>query len=210
MPLRLPPPERRGGLSTADILAQRTTVRTYSTDSVLPDQLATMLDCAWRGDHEAWNEEHLALPLSFYVLAWNLASFQPGVYAYDAENPGLLWVASARSFHDSMNLFVQPEFASAAVVIWIAADLSAACTRLGALGHRLLLLRAGSAGHRLWSAALAMGLSGGVTAGLVNGAAREQFGLDGYRQVGLLGFATGTKDPYVQDGADISLAGEPE
>jgi nitroreductase len=109
-----------------------------------------------------------------------------------------------------MELFVQPEFASAPVIIWIAGNLAAACARLGALGHRLLLLRAGLAGHRLWTAALAMGLSGGITAGVVSGAAREQFGLDGYRQVSLLAFATGIEEGDRQESDETAVDEELE
>jgi hypothetical protein len=125
------------------------------------------------------------------VLAWNIKQFEPGIYVYDAEEHGLLPVAPARSLRESFDLFVQSEFASAAAVIWITGNLAAACARLGSLGHRYLLLRAGFAGHRLWTAAMAMGLSGGITAGVVSGVAREQFGIDGYQQASLLAFATG-------------------
>jgi SagB-type dehydrogenase family enzyme len=205
--LPLPPPESSGGPTAKDILTQRTTVREFSDDQVSPSELATMLYYAYREDQEQWSEQHLAHPLTFYVLAWNLTGFEPAVYVYDAEKHGLQFVAPARSFQESMDLFVQPEFASAAVVIWIAGDLAAASARLGPLGHRYLLLRAGSAGNRLWTAALAMGLSGGVTAGVVSGFAREHFGLDGYHQVSLLACATGVE---AEDVEETVLDGEPE
>lgn len=189
--LCLPPPESCGEVTAADVLAQRVTVRRYAEDPISPAQLATILDFAHRGDQEQWREEHLAQLLTFYVLVWNLTQFEPGIYAYEAEKRGLRLVAPSRSRHESFDLFVQPEFASAAAVVWITGNLAAACARLGPLGHRYLLLRAGSAGHRLWTAAMAMGLSGGITAGVVSGVAREQFGIDGYQQTSLLAFATG-------------------
>lgn len=207
----LPSPESSSRLTAGDVLAQRTTVRNYGIDPVAPAQLATILYCAHRGDQEQWVGQHLTQPLTFYVLAWNLAYFEPAVYAYDAEKHGLQWVAPARSLQESMDLFVQPEFASAPVVIWVTGDLAAATrARLGPLGHRRLLLRAGSAGHRLWAAALAMGLSGGITAGLVSGEAREQFGLDGYQQVSLLAFATGVEAEDVQESPGTAADGESE
>jgi len=207
---KLPPAVTHGGQIVSEILAQRTTVRNYAMDPVSPDQLAAILDCAHQGDLEQWRDEHLAQPLTFYVLAWRLGRFKPGVYTYDAESHSLQLVAPARSVRESMELFVQPEFASAPVIIWIAGNLAAACARLGALGHRLLLLRAGLAGHRLWTAALAMGLSGGITAGVVSGAAREQFGLDGYRQVSLLAFATGTEEADPQESDETAVDEELE
>jgi nitroreductase len=205
--LPLPPPESSGGPTAKDILTQRTTVRNFSDDLVSPSELATMLYYAHREDQQQWREQHLMHPLTFYVLAWNLRGFEPAVYAYDAEKHGLQFVAPARSYQESIDLFVQPEFASAAVVIWIAGDLAAACARLGPLGHRYLLLRAGCAGNRLWTAALAMGLSGGVTAGVVSGVAREHFGLDGYHQVSLLAYATGVE---AEDDEETVPDGEPE
>ncbi|HEY2913386.1 MAG TPA: SagB family peptide dehydrogenase [Candidatus Angelobacter sp.] len=189
--LPLPPPDSSGEVTIADVLAQRATVRRYTEDEISPAQLAAILDFAHRGDLEQWREESLAHPLTFYVLAWNVKQFEPGIYAYDTDGHGLRLVAPARSLRESFDLFVQSEFASAAAVIWIAGNLAAACERLGSLGHRYLLLRAGFAGHRLWTAAMAMGLSGGITAGVVSGVAREQFGIDGYQQTSLLAFTTG-------------------
>jgi bacteriocin biosynthesis cyclodehydratase domain-containing protein len=189
--LRLPPPGSCGEISIAGVLSERVTVRHYAEDRISLSQLSTILDFAQRGDLEHWGEQCLAHPLTFYVLAWNIKQFEPGIYVYDAEEHGLLPVAPARSLRESFDLFVQSEFASAAAVIWITGNLAAACARLGSLGHRYLLLRAGFAGHRLWTAAMAMGLSGGITAGVVSGVAREQFGIDGYQQASLLAFATG-------------------
>lgn len=189
--LRLPLPGSSGEISVAGVLSDRVTVRRYSEDRISLYQLSTILDFAHRSDLEYWREQCLAHPLTFYVLAWNIKQFEPGIYAYDAEEHGLVPVAPARSLRESFDLFVQSEFASAAAVIWITGNLAAACERLGSLGHRYLLLRAGFAGHRLWTAAMAMGLSGGITAGIVSGVAREQFGIDGYHQASLLAFATG-------------------
>jgi SagB-type dehydrogenase family enzyme len=209
--LTLPLPPNGGGRLVGDILAQRTTVRHFATDPISANQLGVMLNCAHDGDREQWREEHrIGQPLTFYVLAWRLAQFDPGVYIYDGEKHALRFAAPVRSSQESARLFLQAEFSSASVVVWIAGNLAASCARLGALGHRHLLLRAGSAGHRLWMAALAMGLSGGITAGVVPEAAREQFGLDGYQQVSLLAFATGVEAQFSRESQDTALEEEPE
>jgi SagB-type dehydrogenase family enzyme len=190
--LKLPPAASGGRRLISNILSERTTVRAYSRDSVSPDQLAVMLACANEADREYWEREQSSdEPLIFYVLAWRLTGFSAGAYTYDPEDRALRFVGPAASQAERAELFAQAEFASAPVVIWIAGNLAAASGRLGALGHRFLLLRAGFAGHRLWMAAMAMGLAGGVTAGVVPGAARKQFGLDGYHRASLLAFATG-------------------
>ena len=151
-----------------------------------------MLDCAHRGDVRDWPDEHDAeQPLNFMVLAWQVNQIVPAVYGYDSRNHGLSFLHPIPSPRDSRALFVQREFASARLVVWITGNLAAACCRHGAAGQRQLLLRAGSAGHRLWMAAMAVGLSGCLVAGLVPSAARLLLGLDGYRKTGLLAFATG-------------------
>jgi len=189
--ISLPSPAQ-GGRSVGDILAERTSIREFSPDPVSLDALSTMLDCAHQGDVRDWPDEHDAgQPLNFLVLAWQVNLIRPAVYSYDSRHHGLLFLHPIPSPRNARELFVQREFASARLVLWITGNLAAACCRYGAAGHRQLLLRAGSAGHRLWMAAMAMGLSGCLVAGLVPGAARRQLGLDGYRKASLLAFATG-------------------
>ena len=71
-------------------------------------------------------------------------------------------------------------------------NLAAACASEGAFGHRRLLLQAGMAGHRIWLAALSIGLSGSLIAGLIPGVARRQLFLDGFREASLFGVAVGS------------------
>jgi SagB-type dehydrogenase family enzyme len=181
-----------GGRPVGRILAHRTTVRNYTDAPVTLDQLGTMLHYAQHGDAGDWPEEQReGNLLSFQVLAWRVQGLPPGVYAYDPPSHTLRLTAPAPSPENAIELLVQSEYAAAPVLVWIAANLAAACARHGAFGHRQLLLRAGSAGHRLWMAALGMGLSGSLIAGLVPGAARKQLGFDGYHLAGLFGVTTG-------------------
>jgi nitroreductase len=89
------------------------------------------------------------------------------------------------------SLFLQDEFADAACVIWIDADLDQACDMYGPAGHRRLLLRAGAAGHRFWMAVMALGLGGCLIAGLIPGAARKLIGLNGFDRASLFAVAVG-------------------
>ncbi len=189
--INLPIPGR-GGRLLGDILACRKSVRQYTPDPVSIEQLSTMLNCASEADRIHWPAEHAAsLPLSFLVLAFRVAGIAPGVYAYDPRSHGLYLSRAIPSVENASELFVQSEFSQAPLVFWIAGNLGAEVARHGSFGHRQLLLRAGAAAHRLWMAGMATGLSGCIVAGLVPGAAREQLGLDGYKQASLIAMAVG-------------------
>ena len=186
------PEPARGGRLISDSFGRRYSTRHYGNEPVSLIQISTMLQCAYAEDMHAWPQEHAAgLSLTFIVLALKVEGCEPGIYRYQPSRHDLGWIAPAPSKQDALELFPQPEFSAAPVVIWSFGNLVAACTRHGSFGHRLLLLRAGSAGHRLWMAGLGMGLAGCLVAGVVPGAARQQFGFDGYKHTSLLAFAVG-------------------
>lgn len=190
----LPSPAGRGA-SLESILARRSSVRHYKPDAVSKLQLSIMLHCAHCGDKNDWPEEHSAgQALQYLVLAQRVDGLAQAVYMYKGSTNELYQLNESINLtrrENILELFVQPEFVSAPLFIWIAGDLATASERHSAFGHRLLLLRAGAAGHRLYFAALSVGLSGCLVAGLVQGAARRLLGLDGFRRASLFGFATG-------------------
>jgi SagB-type dehydrogenase family enzyme len=182
-----------GGPSLGEIVANRSSVRRYRANPVSLRQLSTMLHYAHVGDAKDSPEEHDdGHELIFLSIAWRVDGLRPAVYVYRAPRQELcLWGPAP---HDGRKLFVQSTFGSAPLSIWIVGNLANACARQGAFGHRQLLLRAGAAGHRLWMAALGVGLSGCLVAGVVPGAARQVLGLDGYQRASLLAFATGHQE----------------
>ncbi len=191
-PLTDLPSPARGGRLLGDILACRKSIRQYTPEPVSLEQMSTMLNCAYEADRTHWPTEHVAgLSLTFLILAFRVAGLERGVYTYEPQRHGVYFSKAAPSSKNASALFVQSEFADAPLVLWIAGNLGAAVARNGGFGHRQLLLRAGAAAHRLWMAAMATGLSGCIVAGVVPGAAREQLGLDGYKQASLLALAVG-------------------
>ena len=186
------PAERVGGRLLDEVLAGRTSVRTYTDDPVSPVQLSTVLGYAHRWDAAEWQGgECVDEALRFTVLANNVEGLEPGVYVYEPVARELISLRGALSADESADLFVQPEFADAPVIVWISANLAAACARNGSFGHRRLLIRAGAAGHRLWMASLALGMAGCLVAGVIPGAAKRHLGLDGYTNASLLAFTAG-------------------
>lgn len=192
--VRLSKPERRG-LSVGEIFAKRTSVREYSQRFVRTGDIGTALHYAHSNDISDIEELHdgpcCYVPLTFFVLAKGAQETDHRVYEYDAARHGLVSAGPSLSREQVRELFVQSEFVDAPVFIWITGNLAEACARDGARGHRQLLLRAGAAGHRLWMAALGLGLSGSLVAGLVPGAARRLLNIDGLRFASLFAFAAG-------------------
>lgn len=167
-------------------------MRHYGSDPISFDQLSTMLSIAHEGDKRDWREEHeKGLPLTFMTIVRHAEGVRPGVYRYVAQDHTLCFSREALSAQDMTELFLQDEFAAAPLVVWIAGDLAGACAHHGSFGHRQLLLRAGAAGHRLWMAALGMGLQGTLISGLVPGAARRLLKMDGHRRASLLAVIAG-------------------
>jgi SagB-type dehydrogenase family enzyme len=182
----------KGGAAVGVVFGKRRSVRVFDKSSVPMTDVGTALYYANRADFEEWPDEHrIGLPLIFLLLANRVAGLNAGVYEYKPRRHGLTHIARGLSREETSELLVQPEFADAGFIIWIAGDLAAACARYGAYGHRRLLLRAGAAGHRLWMGALGFGLSGSLVAGLIPGRARTLLRLDGYRRASLFAVAAG-------------------
>ena len=197
-----------GGPSVGSVLARRASLRRYAADPVRADQLATMLHHAHRGDVLDWPEEQgPGQGLAFMVLAWRVEGVPAGVYSYDPETEGLRAGGPVPPPEEMARLMVQTEFTAAPLQVWVVGNLAAACARHGAWGHRELLLRAGSACHRLWFAALGAGLGGAIVAGFVPGAARKVLALDGHRRAGLAVVAVGHEPPDAL-GAEPPVDGE--
>jgi nitroreductase len=175
-----------------NVFSGRRTVRNYSSDPVALDQLATALHCAHIADLASWPSEHLVgNVLEFRLLAFAVENLDSAVYRYDPACHALARLMKPPTPDQTRQLFLQPEFGSGPVAIFIVGNLAAATALHGAAGYRQLLLRAGVAGHRLWMTMMAMGLSGGLTAGVNAELARHVLDLDGFRAANFLAFVGG-------------------
>jgi SagB-type dehydrogenase family enzyme len=193
-PLALPPPVS-AGLSAGDVLERRATLRDYSPDPLRAEQLSTMLHHAHQGDATDWPEDQgSGRALELVILARRVEGIPPAMYVYDPASGGLRRTRELPSGEEAAGLFVQSEFPSAPLQVWVVGNLAAACARHGAWGHRQLLLRAGAASHRLWFAALATGAGGAIVAGCVPGAARASLGLDGRHRAALVVLIAGQEE----------------
>jgi SagB-type dehydrogenase family enzyme len=182
----------KGGLPVGYVLANRKSIRAYGDRPIPLDHVSTSLYYAHAADVREWPEEHrFDLSLIYLLLVREVAGLEVGIYEYSPSRHAIIRLTPSLSHAQTTELLVQSEFADAPLLVWIAGNLSAACARHGAYGHRQLLLRAGAAAHRVWMTLLGLGLSGSLVAGLIPGVARKVLGLDGYQRASLIAISAG-------------------
>lgn len=174
------------------VFSVRRSIREYDAKPVPAHYLHAMLRTAHEGDSCDWADEvRCNNDLKLFVLARSVSDLASGVYVCRSDGAALSFHKELPAEEKAVELFAQPAFAKAPLFVWITGNLALTCARHGAFGHRQLLLRAGSAGHRLWTTGISLGLAGCLVAGVVVGAARNNLGMDGYEDLSLLGFAAG-------------------
>lgn len=175
-----------------DALLERTSVRDYAGTPLSGPDLSAILAAADRMDAAGWPGERAAgVDLELYCAAWRVTGVDTGLYRYLPAQSALCRVASLPDGPEAEELVMQREFAQAAAVLVITGNLAAALARHGSHGHRLLLTRAGAAGHAAWLTAVRLDLVGTVFAGLLPHVLRERAGADGYHRAALFAFAAG-------------------
>jgi SagB-type dehydrogenase family enzyme len=184
-------PEAASMVRTLDeVFEARTSVRHFAPKAIGLAILSTLLESSCIHNTNTFlldqNEK-----LSAIVLAQEVDGLDGGAYAYDPDSKCLHSLNRSLSNDQVLELFVQSEFATAPLIVWLVGDLARACAAHGAFGHRKLLLGAGFTAQRLWNTALGLGLGGCITAGLIPGTAKRLLGFDGYHQLSLVAFATG-------------------
>jgi nitroreductase family protein len=179
-----------------DVLPERTAIRDYDRTPLSGADLSALFAAADRMDTRGWAADRAAgVDLELYCAAWRVTGVDTGLYRYRPGRSELCRVADLPDGREAEELVMQREFAEAPALLVITGNLAAAVARHGSHGHRLLLTRAGAAGHAAWLAALRLGLVGTVFAGLLPSALRERAGADGYHRAALFAFAAGHPIP---------------
>ncbi|GAA1818732.1 hypothetical protein GCM10009682_44300 [Luedemannella flava] len=179
-----------------DALPGRTAVRDYAMTPLSAADLSAILTAADRIDADIWSAERAAgVDLDLYCATWRVTGLDTGLHRFGPQGPALHRVADLPAGAAAEDLVSQREFARAPALLVITGNLAAALARHGSHGHRLLLTRAGAAGHAAWLTALRLNLVGTVFAGLLPHVLRECAGADGYHRAALFAFAVGHATP---------------
>ncbi|AEV84088.1 Putative nitroreductase [Actinoplanes sp. SE50] len=189
--ITLPPPAAPRATLTAT-LADRSAARDFGRTPMAAADLCALLAAADTMDAGSWPGERAAgVDLEIHCAVWRVDGVPAGLYRYPPAGDSLIRVADLPEGPAAEELVMQREFAGAAAVVVLTGNLAAALARHGSHGHRLLLTRAGAAGHAAWLAAIRLGLVGSVFAGLLPHVLKELAGADGYRRAALFAFAAG-------------------
>jgi Nitroreductase family len=173
-----------------EVLPGRVAVRDYGPEPITAAELSAIFAAAETMDAESWpGERDAGVRLEFFCAAWRVTGVGTGLYRYLPGRDALRRVATLPTGQEAADLVIQTEFAQAAALLVITGNLAGSLDRHGSHGHRLLLSRAGAAGHAAWLAALRLRLAGTVFAGLLPHVLRERAGADGYHRAPLLAFA---------------------
>lgn len=196
------------GLDIDDVLRERASIRHYAPSAIASGELAAVLLAAASLDATLYPGETAAgLGLELLVAAWRVDGVAPALYLSVDGGGALEPVAALPTGERAQELVLQREFADAPALVVVLGDLAAAEERHGPHGHRLLLQRAGAAGHAGWLAAIAHGMHGTVFAGLLPDKLRALAGVDGSRRAQLLALSFGhplVTKPVVQAEREIT------
>jgi len=185
-------PVVQAGLDIEAVLRARASIRHYAPSALEKSELSAVLRAAAALDAKLYpGETAVGLGLELLVAAWRVDDVTPALYLSVDDGDALQHVAALPTGERAEEVVLQREFAHAPALVVVLGNLAAAEARHGAHGHRLLLQRAGAAGHAGWLAAIAHGLDGTVFAGLLPDKLRALAGVDGSRRAQLLALSFG-------------------
>ena len=130
--------------------------------------------------------------LSVSVLVQRSDSCGPGIYQVEPGTMSLSKKREAFTQEQIEDLFLIKDYSDTPLIVWISGRIDPAAQKDQNHGeYQTLLLRAGLLGHRLWMAALGLGLEGTLIAGIRSGAASRSEQFIEVEEISLLAFICG-------------------
>jgi len=164
--MKLPSPPR-SAMPVAAVLDSRKSVRSFSPGATSFSSLHAMFSAAWMNDREEWKLAHkLRIYLNFTLLHQVSDEGRFSMYRYAPAYGALEKLHEEVDDAAVREMFTQEEFVHSPTSIFISAHIAQAVASFGPAAYKLLLVRAGAAGHRMWLTGLALGMEGTLVAGL--------------------------------------------
>ncbi|WP_017623920.1 nitroreductase family protein [Nocardiopsis chromatogenes] len=160
----------------ATLLARRSSLR-YADAPVRTDLVLGLVRTALRRDSEDWGLDGDTGPLEVFVFALRSEGRPAGVYRVTAREAS--FIAPASDLGDPELLGVQREFADAAGIVALYADLDRADSWAGAHGYRVCAVRASMALYDFHLRCQSHGLAGTPFGGFIGSAVRNLVQSDG-------------------------------
>jgi len=186
--IRLPEPERAGGLPIWTVIAKRRTVRKYRP---MPLDLSTVSQLLWAcagisGERAAFRTSPSAgarHPAATLLVANNVTGLNPGIYRYDPVAHGLLRVAEGSYGARLRGACLDQEMleAAPAVFAWNVTP-ERTTGRYGERGKRYIPMDLGHICQNLYLAATALGLGCCAVGAFSDAQVNSVFGVDGVNE----------------------------
>lgn len=182
------PAPRATGVTLEEALRQRRSVRQYSHDPLLLDELGTLLwACQGITDPRGLRTAPSAgalYPLQVYVAVGRVRGLSPGIYHYLPENHSLCCLRPADVRRELSEAALRQSWvAEGTVVFVIAADYRRTTAKYGERGVRYVHMEAGHAAQNLLLQAAALGLAAVPVGAFDDDAARKVLGLPREQEV---------------------------
>lgn len=184
-----PPPTP---LNLEQTLRRRRSLRFFAQSPLPAAAVGQVISAGLAEEKQGREQQDVGLPeLEITIAALRLDGLDRGFHQI---YPGTQTAAKiAEEFDPSAleSLTLQAEFANAAVIISLGADLAVAEARAGTHGYRLLMGRASAAAYAMWLHGVSRGWVGSVFAGLLPAALRQPVASDGTSRHQLFALALG-------------------
>lgn len=178
-------------LEVEKALVKRAASRSWESSPVKLNDLGEILSSVYQQDKLNWkNEQQHQLDIEIIVYVTNVEGLEKGIYSYCSNNHVLNMICGVDN-ERMKKIVLQEEFSYSPVIILFIGKLGAALSKLGAVGHRRLLVRGGMMGQYAWLKSLDLGYKGTTFAGILQGPLYEDLKIDGYVRAQLFAFAFG-------------------
>ncbi len=172
-------------------LSDRKSHREYSQTPVGFEQIGYILRYGFSTHYEcSLQGSEQDSPVVALLIARAVRGFGCGVYRYQSGSHSLEKLGETLLDGEMADLFLQGEFGSAPVAIWITCSFDS-LERDQAGVHRTLLTKAGAVAHRLALGATRVGLASCIVAGICSPNARVLLKTDSYHRASLLALTLG-------------------
>ena len=182
----LPPSSQKGGMSLAEAIARRRSIRDFTAEPISQSELSEILWAAQGITDKSWRcrtvpSAGATYPLEFFAVCGgsSIKEMGDGIYHYNIDSHSL-----TRRYQGDVRLalaraaLAQEFIYEAPVDIVICAVYERTLRRYGARGERYVHMEVGHAGQNIYLQATALGLATVAIGAFHDEAVREVLGLD--------------------------------
>ncbi len=185
-PIYLPPPSQTGGMSLAEAIANRRSIRNFAPEPISQSQLSQILWAAQGITDSPWRSRTVpsagvTYPLEVFVVCGDngIEAVGDGIYHYHVDSHSLtqhhqgdIRLELARAALDQEFIYQAP------VNIVICAEYERTLRRYGARGEKYVHIEVGHAGQNIYLQATALGLAAVAIGAFYDESVRKVLRLD--------------------------------